>query len=264
MDMDQIEGLKIQALQWVHRSADLVHQIPFFQIFFTLGMLTIATFWFLFVTRVRKRLARNTIVLTGLCESGKTTIFYQLRDGSPPQQGTVTSMEPNVDTFNLHSEKNMERKIRPVRLVDMPGHPRLRPMLEEYLNLTAGIVFVVDSVEFLPKLRSAAEYLYDILTHKLVVKRKIPVLIFCNKADKHLTAHTKDFIAKQLEKEIDKLRSSRTAVSDADVSNEFTLGTPGEPFKFLQCLNEVVVKDGSGLTGKLEDLEGFIRQNVWV
>lgn len=84
--------------------------------------------------RVLKRRASNTIVLTGLSGSGKTVLFYQvnmqervlddlnsfplfsslstiksliinfiplqLRDGSS-HQGTVTSMEPNEETFVL-------------------------------------------------------------------------------------------------------------------------------------------------------------------
>ena len=44
-------------------------------------------------------------------------------------------------------------------------------------------------------------YLYDILTKASVVKKKIPVLICCNKSDK-VTAHTKEFIRKQMEKEV--------------------------------------------------------------
>lgn len=41
----------------------------------------------------------------------------------------------------------------------------------------------------------------DILTNTTVVKRKIPVLIVCNKTDK-VTAHTKEFIQKLLEREM--------------------------------------------------------------
>ena len=44
-------------------------------------------------------------------------------------------------------------------------------------------------------------YMYDILTKATVVKKRIPVLIFCNKTDK-VTAHSKEFIKKQLEKEV--------------------------------------------------------------
>ncbi|CAI0434685.1 unnamed protein product [Linum tenue] len=202
----------------------------------------------------------NTIVLSGLSGSGKTILFYQLRDGSS-HQGTVTSMEPNEGTFILHSEAGKERKVKPVHIVDVPGHPRLLPKLDEFLPEAAGIVFVVDALEFLPNLRGVSEYLYDILTKASVVKKKVPVLICCNKTEK-VTAHTKDFICKQLEKEIDKLRTSRSAVSDADVANDHTLGTPGKTFSFSQCTNKVSVGEASGLTSKIADVEQFIRDNV--
>ncbi|MCH94068.1 signal recognition particle receptor subunit beta-like, partial [Trifolium medium] len=91
-------------------------------------------------------------------------------------------------------------KIKPVHIVDVPGHSRLRPKLDEYLPQAAGIVFVVDALDFLPNCRAASD---------------------------------------------DKLRVSRNAVSDADVTNEFTLGVPDEPFSFTQCANKVTTADAS-------------------
>lgn len=49
-------------------------------------------------------------------------------------------------------------KINPVHIVDVPGHPRLKPKLEELLPQACGIVFVVDAMDFMPQLRGAAEY----------------------------------------------------------------------------------------------------------
>ncbi|KAG4134711.1 hypothetical protein ERO13_D08G174000v2 [Gossypium hirsutum] len=207
-----------------------------------------------------KRTKSNTIVLTGLTGSGKTVLFYVLRDGSS-HQGTVTSMEPNEGTFVLNSESNKKGKIKSIHLVDVPGHSRLRPKLDEFLPQAAGIVFVVDAVEFLPSCPSVSEYLYDILTKASVVKKKIPVLICCNKSDK-VTAHTKEFIRKQIEKEIEKLRASRSAISAADISNDFTLGVSGEIFSFTQCRNAVTVADASGLKGEVAQVEQFIREHV--
>ncbi|KAF9626674.1 hypothetical protein IFM89_038769 [Coptis chinensis] len=210
--------------------------------------------------RLFKRTKSNTVILAGLSGSGKTLLFYQLRDGSS-HQGTVTSMDPNEGTFVLHSESAKVGKIKPVHVIDVPGHSRLRTKLDEYLPQAAGLVFVVDALDFLPNCRGAAEYLYDILTKGSVVKKKIPVLILCNKTDK-VTAHTKEFIRKQLEKELDKLRTSRTALSEADITNEFTLGVAGEPFSFPQCHNKVTVAESSGLTGEISQLEQFIREYV--
>ncbi|KAF5202460.1 Signal recognition particle receptor subunit beta [Thalictrum thalictroides] len=107
----------------------------------------------------------------------------------------------------LHSESDKVGKVNPVHVIDVPGHSRLRTKLDEYLPQAAGLVFVVDARDFLPNCRGAAEYLYYILTKASVVKKKIPMLILCNKTDK-VTAHTKEFIRKLLEKEIDKLWTS--------------------------------------------------------
>ncbi|KAL3819249.1 hypothetical protein ACJIZ3_005154 [Penstemon smallii] len=259
MDKESVEQLKFQLQQWLNEAQQLIGQIPPAQLYAAIGVLLFTSFFFLII-RLFKRRSFNTVLLTGLSGSGKTVLFHQLRDGSS-HQGSVTSMEPNEGTFILHSEISKKRKVKPVHVVDVPGHSRLRPKLDEYLPQSAGIIFVVDAVEFLPNVRAASEYLYDILTKAIVVKKKIPILLLCNKVDK-ITAHTKDFIRKQLEKEIDKLRASRTALSSADISNEYTLGTPGEAFAFSQCQNKVTIAEASGLTNDISQLEQFIREYV--
>ncbi|KAK8998018.1 hypothetical protein V6N11_012551 [Hibiscus sabdariffa] len=263
---DQLEQLKIQLEPWKNQveqqlqpAIEYLNQIPPVQLYAAIAVLIISSL-FLFSIRLFKRTKSNTIVLTGLSGSGKTVLYYVLRDGSS-HQGTVTSMEPNEGTFTLNSESNKKGKIKPVHLVDVPGHSRLRPKLDDFLPQAAGIVFVVDAVEFLPNCSSVSEYLYDILTKASVVKKKIPVLICCNKSDK-VTAHTKEFIRKQLEKEIEKLRASRSAISAADISNDFTLGVPGEVFAFSQCRNVVTIVEASGLKGEIAQVEQFIREHV--
>ena len=49
-------------------------------------------------------------------------------------------------------------KVKPVHLVDVPGHSRLQTKLDDFLPQAAGVVFVVDAVEFLPKSRAVSEY----------------------------------------------------------------------------------------------------------
>ncbi|XP_061353596.1 uncharacterized protein LOC133298345 [Gastrolobium bilobum] len=257
--MEELEQWKQQIGEWWRVALDHLRHVPPIQLYAAAATLLFTTI-LLLSFRLLKRAKSNTILLTGLSGAGKTVLFYQLRDGSI-HQGTVTSMEPNEDTFVLHSETTQNRKINPVHVVDVPGHSRLRPKLDEYLPQAAGIVFVVDALDFLPNCRAASEYLYDILTKGSVVKKKIPLLILCNKTDK-VTAHSKEFIRRQMEKEIDKLRASRSAISAADIANEFTLGVPGEPFSFTQCYNKVTSADASGLTGEISQLEQFIREYV--
>ncbi|KAE8727426.1 Detected protein of confused Function [Hibiscus syriacus] len=254
----QLEPWKNQVEQWLHPAIEYLNEIPPSQLYVAIAVLLMTIF--LFSIRLFKRSKSNTIVLTGLSGSGKTVLYYALRDGSS-HQGTVTSMEPNEGTFVLNSESNKKRKINPVHLVDVPGHSRLLPKLDDFLPQAAGIVFVVDAVEFLPNCSLVSEYLYDILTRASVVKKKIPVLICCNKSDK-VTAHTKEFIRKQLEKEIEKLKASRSAISAADISNDFTLGVPGEVFAFSQCRNAVTIVEASGLKGEIAQVEQFIREHV--
>ncbi|KAF9686710.1 hypothetical protein SADUNF_Sadunf02G0017500 [Salix dunnii] len=280
--MEGLEQWKTEAQQWLRQGIEYAHQLPPTQLYAAVAVLLFTTLLLLTI-RLLKRTKSNTIVLSGLSGSGKTVLFYQvLRDGSS-HQGTVTSMEPNEGTFLLHSESaKVKGKIKPVHVVDVPGHSRLRPKLDEFLPQAAGIVFVVDALEFLPNLSAVTEYLYDILTKASVVKRKLPVLICCNKTDK-VTAHTKEFIRKQLEKEmllcppvnakplyeiqevitwvlrrdkapLEKLRVSRSGVSDADIANDNALGIPGEVFSFSQCINKVTVCEASGLTGDISQL----------
>ncbi|KAL3518436.1 hypothetical protein ACH5RR_021025 [Cinchona calisaya] len=260
MNFEKMEKeVKIQVQKWVGEAQELIQKTPQTQIYAAFAVVIFTVLLLIFI-KLFKRASSNTILLTGLSGSGKTILFHQLRDGSS-HLGTVTSMEPNEGTFVLHAEMNKKGKIKPVHIIDVPGHYRLRTKLDEFLPQAAGVVFVIDAVEFLPNCRAASEYLYEILTGANVVKKKIPLLILCNKVDK-VTAHTKEFIRKQLEKEIDKLRASRTAVSEADVTNEFTLGTPGAAFTFSQCHNKLVIGESSGLTGEIDQLEDFVRNIV--
>lgn len=245
---NQLEQLVSQAQEWIqHR--------PRTQLYASVGVISITTVYILIRTFKRKK--SNTIVLAGLSGSGKTVLFYQLRDGSS-HQGSVASMVPNEGTIVLHPENIQKGKLKRLQLVDVPGNSSLRPKLDEYLPRAAGLIFVVDALEFLPHCPAAAEFLYDILTKDIVVKMKIPVLILCNKTDK-ITAHTKEFIRRQLEREIEKLRASRTVISAAD---EYKLGLLGETFAFSQCLNKVTIGEASGLVGEISQVEQFIGELV--
>lgn len=231
------------------------------ELYSTSAVLLVTLFLLLVAARlVSKKRKLDTILLVGLSGSGKTALFYQFRDGSS-HKGTVTSMEANVDRFVLHSEAAKQGKGKPVRLIDVPGHMKLRAKLDDFLTEAGGIIFLVDAADFMPNVRANSEYLYDILSRAWVVKYKIPVLVVANKMDK-VTAHSTDFIRKQLEKEIDKLRVTRTAVSDADMTSEVSIGKEGEPFRFGQCVNKVTMTEASVTTNQLMDVYQFIQERT--
>ena len=48
-----------------------------------------------------------------------------------------------------------------VRIVDVPGHPRVRIRFEQYADRACGVVFLVDAVDFLPHKTEVAEQLYE-------------------------------------------------------------------------------------------------------
>jgi hypothetical protein len=50
------------------------------------------------------------------------------------------------------------KKIRPVHIVDVPGHPRLKPEIDKFLPQAGGIIIVVDALDFMPQVRQTAEY----------------------------------------------------------------------------------------------------------
>lgn len=71
-----------------------------------------------------------------------------------------------------------------LRIVDIPGHERLRhKFFDQYKPLARGVVFVVDSVSIQKDVRDAAEFLYDILSDTSLIKGGASFLILCNKQD---------------------------------------------------------------------------------
>lgn len=70
------------------------------------------------------------------------------------------------------------------------------------------------------------------------------------------------FVTYFLSFDSDKLRASRSSVSEADIANDYTLGIPGEAFSFSHCDNKVTVAEASGLTGVTNQVEQFIREHV--
>ena len=199
----------------------------------------------------------DCVLLTGACGGGKTAMFQTLRSGEVFLDRTVTSMDVNEARIEVRSEKL--GKSKRARLVDLPGHPRLRAKLDRYANGAKAIVFVVDAVDFTSQRRAVAEHLFEILSHPAVQKRRCPIMIACNKSEK-ITAHPADFVRKRLEKEIEALRTTRGTLEDTvGESGAGAVGLDGAEFAFEHQRSNKVDAAGCAVAGNdLESVREFI------
>jgi signal recognition particle receptor subunit beta len=63
-----------------------------------------------------------------------------------------------IDIVQLDLVVQKGKKIKSVHIVDVPGHPRLKPEIDKFLPQAGGIIFVVDALDFMPQVRQTAEY----------------------------------------------------------------------------------------------------------
>jgi len=194
------------------------------------GLLTLVLI--LLITK-RKRFGRG-ILLCGTCDSGKTTLFSQLMTGKPVE--SYTSMKENMSVLALAG-------CRPVNLVDIPGHERLRDtILTKYVGSARGIIYVVDSSVVSKQIRDITEFLFNILSTPEVYSGRPRVLIACNKQDMGLVKGA-TVIQTLLEKEINALRVSHSntlqGVGGAGGDDHVFLGKQGKDFAFSDIGSEV-------------------------
>lgn len=138
-------------------------------------------------------------------------------------------MEIHEKSFPIHgAEDETSRKV-----IDFPGHARLRTQLPDVIPQAKCIVFVLDASAATPKdVREVASLLYDIFVECINNDCEPRMLIACNKTDVAGAAKPED-LRKKLEKELDGLKSTRHSIdTEGDDEMEIALGTEGVPFTF--------------------------------
>ncbi|KAJ3065542.1 hypothetical protein HK102_007873, partial [Quaeritorhiza haematococci] len=133
-------------------------------------------------------------------------------------------------------------KKQPIHIVDVPGHEKLRFRYTHFMPISKAVIFVIDSATIQKQFRSAAEYLYEVLVNPHFGKKKIPLLVVCNKSDL-VMAQSAEKIRVLLETELNRLRATRTASvegqdSDNTVAEYEYLGYDNEDFQFEHVPNE--------------------------
>lgn len=217
-------------------------------------LITIVIFWCL----SRRRSSRRSILLTGLCDSGKTLLFSRIIHSTYKQ--THTSIKDNSDDYISNSGT--------LRVIDIPGHERLRmKYFDQHKGNAKGLVFLVDAVTFQKEIRDVAEYLYSILSDKVIVKNTPSLLILCNKQDQHL-AKGSQVIKSLLEKEMNLVRMTKSnqlqSVDPSQSNTVIYLGKQGKDFDFSHLSMKVEVTDSSILNGDPESTPDIKNIENWL
>lgn len=122
--------------------------------------------------------------------------------------------------------------------------------------LTRLCCFITCSL-FWPQV-DAAEELFEVLTHPSVSRRRVPILLACNKMDLETQAHTVDFIRRTLERQLDAMRKTRTALSPEAAAKAAVLGKGDKPLSLAALRNSVTVQPISALTGDVASVHAFL------
>lgn len=175
----------------------------------------------------RKSNKRSGVLLLGTCESGKTLLYARLVHKNYVE--TYTSTASNDGNYQVPG------KNKSLRIIDLPGHERLRQtLLEQYKSLARAVIFLVDSSTLQKEIKDVADYLYTVLSDNVISHNAPPVLIACNKQDL-LMSKGAEIIRSQLEKEMNTLRVTRSAslkqIESSGNNNTF-LGKRNKDFSF--------------------------------
>jgi hypothetical protein len=96
----------------------------------------------------------------------------------------------------------------------------------------------------------------------MLQRRGVPLLLFCNKGDEGVRAHTSEFVRKRLEKELEALRSTRATLGEG-ISQGQRIAKEGETFTFAGLRSpKVGVAEGSALAGDLQGVLDFLRSRA--
>ncbi|SCQ17269.1 signal recognition particle receptor, beta subunit, putative [Plasmodium ovale] len=210
---------------------------------------------FIFFSVFFKRSKTNKIVLLlGPCDSGKTTFLFKLKTDKLCR--TVPSMKENVAFIYLKNKKRQKC----IRFVDFPGHPKLSYGLSKYFSFTNVIIYMLDSSDR-QSLKIVAEKLFELFTNKVVVKKQIPFIIFCNKTDL-CNSRPKQVIKEDLEREIEILKMSKYNSLDDDCNDETEcfLGANSEFFRFEKAPCHVEICSASVKNNNTEEIVELIEK----
>uniref|UniRef100_A0AC35UF54 Signal recognition particle receptor subunit beta n=1 Tax=Rhabditophanes sp. KR3021 TaxID=114890 RepID=A0AC35UF54_9BILA len=196
---------------------------------------TIASFLFVFIClaawKIFKKFTakRDTILIVGLPESGKTQLFSRLvrKDNGIESYGSI---KENIFS-GIALNQSQESKI-----VDYPGALRLRTRLFDTWLTTErsslkGICLVVDALTYQKKARDIAEIVYDIIVYS---KKSVPIFIACNEQNDKGICKSAEVIFNGIQNDLGLINKSRQASLETTDGEDKVdlLSENGESFKW--------------------------------
>ncbi|KAF6763842.1 signal recognition particle receptor beta subunit-domain-containing protein [Ephemerocybe angulata] len=217
----------------------------------SLGFALLLVLAFIVLGRKKSKSRGNALLLVGPMDSGKTAIFSRLAYAQTLP--THTSLQANASDISLTPSKT-------IRIIDIPGHPRIRNQFTDHLSSAKAIAFVVDSNSVSRTGPAVAEHLHHILhaLTSLPPSQTPPLLtILCNKSDLLKTSTTSgpasslatNRVKTILERELEKRRVAQSASVGVEGLGEENSEQTGE-LGGLECGS-----DGNA-TFRFEDWEG--------
>ncbi|KAJ5073058.1 signal recognition particle receptor subunit beta [Anaeramoeba ignava] len=214
-------------------------------------IIIVGIIWWKFIHKGKKL---KTIMILGLCEAGKTVLYYQLKDGIFVE--TQSSMKENeTRTIKLKKKNKDEKeseKNKEVHLLDWPGHARLRGKLDQFYPILDAIIFVLDSSDTqLETITSTAEFIYQIFTDPKMNMSPIPFLFACNKSDLY-TSYSPSKLKQIIQVEFNRIKDSKT---DKIIQNQKSFNF--DKAKFFNQWVSISAKDG-----KIDSVYDFLEKQL--
>ncbi|KAI0345320.1 hypothetical protein BDW22DRAFT_1325684 [Trametopsis cervina] len=108
-----------------------------------------------FFVRRKSQSKGNSLLLLGPSDGGKTAILSTLVYKQTIR--THSSMQTNMASISLPPAA------RALRIIDVPGHPRIRDQFREYMSDAKAVAFVVDASTISRNGAAVAEHLHQVL-----------------------------------------------------------------------------------------------------
>ncbi|GJE90776.1 P-loop containing nucleoside triphosphate hydrolase protein [Phanerochaete sordida] len=240
-----------------------------------LGSLSLAVLILSILLFARKKAQSkgNSLLLLGAPDAGKTAILSTLlyKQTLP----THTSMQTNMANVSLPPSN------KSLRIIDVPGHPRIRDQFREYMSDAKAVAFVVDASTVSRNGSAVAEHLHHVLNAltSLPPSQAPPVFtIVAHKSD--LLKASANATSEQLsvnrvrtilERELDKRKASHAGGvgveslgGEGEESTELGgLECSGGEFKFAEWEGGEVAFVGASVTvGKAAVVDGEKRDGL--